>query len=128
MTKRRRRFTDQFKAKGALEALRGMERKTTILDAIALLLNPSNIIVLSDADYWQRKVEDEIVIQPVLALLAAGWSVATIWECALRKPEQVTVATDRLSVWLLNQFDTLELGDREVSAPTRGNEYLSSSS
>lgn len=92
--------------------------KTTILDAIALLLSPSNSFVLSYADYWQRKVENEFVIQPILALLAAGCSVATIWVCALRKPEQVTVGTDRLSVWLLNQLDTLELGDREVSAPT----------
>ncbi|MFC3119823.1 hypothetical protein [Jhaorihella thermophila] len=62
------------------------------------MLSPSNSIVLSDADYWQRKVEDEFVIQPILALLAAGWPVAMIWECALRKPEQVTVATDRLSL------------------------------
>ncbi|MBK8631911.1 MAG: hypothetical protein IPN84_17555, partial [Sphingomonadales bacterium] len=32
--------------------------KTTILEAIALLLNPTNASTLSDADYWQRKYED----------------------------------------------------------------------
>ena len=48
------------------------------------------------------------------ALLAAGWRVATIWNCALRKPEQVTVATARLSAWLLTETDNLELGEREV--------------
>lgn len=46
--------------------------KTTILDAIALLLSPSNSIVLSEADYWQRKVENEFVIQAVLALPASS--------------------------------------------------------
>lgn len=42
--------------------------KTTILEAIALLLNPSNAVVLSEADYWQRNVEAEFVIQAVVAL------------------------------------------------------------
>ncbi len=30
--------------------------KTTVLDAIALLLSPTNATVLSDADYWRRNV------------------------------------------------------------------------
>lgn len=42
--------------------------KSTILEAIALLLSPSNALVLSEADYWRRKVEDEFVIQAVVAL------------------------------------------------------------
>lgn len=42
--------------------------KSTILEAIALLLSPSNTLVLSEADFWQRKVEDEFVIQAVVAL------------------------------------------------------------
>lgn len=42
--------------------------KSTILEAIALLLSPSNALVLSEADYWRRKVEDEFVIQAVIAL------------------------------------------------------------
>jgi putative ATP-dependent endonuclease of OLD family len=42
--------------------------KTTILEAIALLLSPSSSVVVSEADYWQRKVEDEFVIQAVIAL------------------------------------------------------------
>ena len=46
--------------------------KTTILDAIALLLSSSNSIVLSEADYWQREVKDEFVIQAVLALPASS--------------------------------------------------------
>ena len=42
--------------------------KTTILEAIALLLSPSNTVVLSEADYWQRSVDAEFVIQAVIAL------------------------------------------------------------
>jgi putative ATP-dependent endonuclease of the OLD family len=46
--------------------------KTTILDAIALLLSPSNAIVLSEADYWQRKYDTEFVIQAVISLPASS--------------------------------------------------------
>jgi putative ATP-dependent endonuclease of OLD family len=46
--------------------------KSTILDAISLLLNPSNNIVLSEADYWLRKAENEFVIQAVVALPASS--------------------------------------------------------
>ncbi|MHB2168964.1 ATP-dependent nuclease [Alsobacter sp. R-9] len=42
--------------------------KSAILDAIALLLAPTNGSVLSDADYWQRKPEDEFVIESVIRL------------------------------------------------------------
>ena len=28
--------------------------KTTILEAIALLLNPSNAVTISESDYWER--------------------------------------------------------------------------
>lgn len=42
--------------------------KTTILEAIAVLFSPSNALVLSEADYWQRKVEDEFLIEAVVAL------------------------------------------------------------
>ncbi|MCY4373470.1 MAG: AAA family ATPase [Spirochaetaceae bacterium] len=42
--------------------------KTTILEAIGLLLSPANTVVLSEADYWQRNVDAEFVIQAVFAL------------------------------------------------------------
>lgn len=42
--------------------------KTTILEAIALLFNPSNSVVLSEADYWQRNTDEEFVIQAVISL------------------------------------------------------------
>ncbi len=42
--------------------------KTTILDAIGLLLNPTNSTVISDADYWKRAPEAEFIIEAVLRL------------------------------------------------------------
>jgi len=42
--------------------------KTTLLDAIALLLNPSTSYTLADSDYFERRVEDEFVIEAVMSL------------------------------------------------------------
>ena len=82
------------------------------------------------ADFWQAKFEANVARDSAVreVLLAAGWRVATIWECALRKPEQVSLATQRLSVWLVPETDTLELGEVEVSAPTGDGEDVGSSS
>ena len=42
--------------------------KTTILDAIALLLHPTNSTVLSDSDYFERDVAQGFEIEAVLSL------------------------------------------------------------
>ncbi len=42
--------------------------KSTILDAIALLLNPTNGATLSDADYWQRRHEEGFEIAAAMSL------------------------------------------------------------
>lgn len=42
--------------------------KSTILDAIAMLLSPTNGATLSDADYWQRRHEDGFEIAAVMTL------------------------------------------------------------
>lgn len=46
--------------------------KTTILDAIGLLLNPTNSMIVSDADYWKRDPEAEFIIEGVLRLPPAA--------------------------------------------------------
>ncbi|WP_263588680.1 ATP-dependent nuclease [Sphingopyxis sp. GC21] len=46
----------------------GDNGKTTILDAIGLLLSPTNTMVISDSDYWKRAPEHEFVIEAVLKL------------------------------------------------------------
>ena len=81
------------------------------------------------AEFWEVKFAANVARDSAAraALLEAGWRVATIWECALRKPEQVAVAADQLSTWLLSETETLELGEREVSPPTGEGEDVSSS-
>jgi len=73
------------------------------------------------AAFWQAKFDANIARDSAVrgALLAAGWRVATIWECALRKPEQVTFVTERLSAWLRTEAGVLELGEHEISSLTR---------
>lgn len=46
--------------------------KTTILDAIALLLSPTGTTGLSDTDYRLRQIGDEFVIEAVMSLLIDG--------------------------------------------------------
>lgn len=77
-----------------------------------------------DFECWSKIAQDSAVRA---ALLEACWRVATIWECALRKSENIAAAAEQLSTWLLSQTETLELGEREVSPPTREGEDVSSS-
>lgn len=42
--------------------------KTTILDAIGLLFNPTNSYTVLDADYYQRNVQAEFMIEAVMSL------------------------------------------------------------
>ncbi|MCZ8317217.1 MAG: AAA family ATPase [Silanimonas sp.] len=42
--------------------------KSTLLEAIALLLYPTNGFVLSDTDYFKRRVENELLIEAVMSL------------------------------------------------------------
>lgn len=71
--------------------------------------------------FWQAKFQANVARDNAVqeALLEAGWRVAIIWECALRKSEQIAAAVDRVSTWLLSETETLELGEREIVAPLR---------
>lgn len=46
--------------------------KTTILEAIALLLSPTNATTVSESDYWQRDSSQEFLIEAVIALSEAS--------------------------------------------------------
>ncbi len=69
-------------------------------------------------EFWQAKfsanVARDIAVRD--SLIETGWRVATMWECALRKPEQVEAVAEILSKWFRNGTDTIELGEREISA------------
>jgi DNA mismatch endonuclease, patch repair protein len=62
-------------------------------------------------EFWQAKFEANVARDSVVhrTLLEDGWRVATVWECALRKPDQVDVSAERLSTWLLSSKDIIEI-------------------
>jgi DNA mismatch endonuclease (patch repair protein) len=47
------------------------------------------------------------------ALVADGWRVATIWECALRKPQSVEQTIAAIEQWLLSEIRQLEMGEAD---------------
>ena len=73
---------------------------------------------ITRAEFWHAKFEANVARDSAVRreLLEVGWRVATIWECALRKPVQVDIAVDLLSTWLLSETNTLDVGEFEVSA------------
>jgi len=68
-------------------------------------------------EFWKAKFSANVVRDIAVrnSLLETGWRVATVWECALRKPEQVVATTKLLANWLHNGTDIIELGEWESS-------------
>jgi DNA mismatch endonuclease (patch repair protein) len=54
-------------------------------------------------------------------LLGEGWRVATVWECALRRPNLVNATADHLSAWLRSNELQLQIGDDVASSDIRTN-------
>jgi len=73
--------------------------KTTILDAIGLLLSPTNSTILSESDYWCRQIDTDFVIEAVISL-PAGTGVSEQnkmswpWEWDGKEPQPPTIASD----------------------------------
>lgn len=63
-------------------------------------------------EFWQAKFDANVARDRDVQdkLLVAGWRVATVWECKLRKPEQIKEATDLLSEWLLGGQNEVNIG------------------
>lgn len=57
-------------------------------------------------EFWRTKIESNMTRDAAAeaALLASGWRVLTIWECALRGRTRlpVEIVLDRASEWLVN--------------------------
>jgi DNA mismatch endonuclease (patch repair protein) len=67
-------------------------------------------------EFWQAKFDanrtrDRKVLQ---ALLEEGWRVATIWECALRKPATVTAVCEKLVAWMTGTDSVIEVGEEDI--------------
>jgi DNA mismatch endonuclease (patch repair protein) len=48
------------------------------------------------------------------ALMADGWRMATMWECALRKPNHVTATCAALVSWLATCAPSIEIGEADI--------------
>ncbi|MGO4673324.1 very short patch repair endonuclease [Bosea sp. 2YAB26] len=68
--------------------------------------------------FWRTKFEANIARDSIVraALKGSGWRVATVWECALRKPEQVEASSHILAQWLVSGSAELELGRADLTA------------
>lgn len=68
-------------------------------------------------DFWREKLEANVERdrRAIDALLASGWRVLTVWECALRGPARLTHAEvcDQAASWITSlQSYLLEIPDR----------------
>ncbi|PLL10126.1 very short patch repair endonuclease [Tabrizicola sp. TH137] len=67
-------------------------------------------------EFWRAKFDANAARDSAVrtSLLEEGWRVATVWECALRKPEQVAASTESLSIWLRTEELQIEIGDNNA--------------
>ncbi len=72
-------------------------------------------------EFWQAKFNANVARDSSVrtALLESGWRVVTVWECALRKPEQVEQTTESLAVWLIGKASGIEIGESEFVCDTK---------
>ncbi|WP_085885858.1 very short patch repair endonuclease [Oceanibacterium hippocampi] len=66
-------------------------------------------------DFWQEKFEANVARDEAVLgrLLEDGWRAATVWECALRKTNQVNATADLLSAWLRSNELRLQIGNED---------------
>jgi DNA mismatch endonuclease (patch repair protein) len=71
-------------------------------------------------EFWEAKIERnrENDRRALAALRAAGWRVATVWECAMRGPGALSDATltGSLARWLRGKAPTLDIRGRWQAA------------
>lgn len=63
-------------------------------------------------DFWQEKFASNVDRdrRNIAALLADGWRVAVVWECALRKSGSPQSAAVEIATWLDGKSECLEVG------------------
>lgn len=69
-------------------------------------------------EFWQAKFDANVARDRSVhdQLLDAGWRVATVWECALRRPEETTLAANLLAAWLRSSAAEIQIGNADVIA------------
>ncbi len=67
-------------------------------------------------EFWQAKFDANVARDRSVrvTLLHGGWRVATIWECALRRTDQIDATTESLAAWLRLSAREIEIGKRSA--------------
>ncbi|PKM14559.1 MAG: very short patch repair endonuclease [Gammaproteobacteria bacterium HGW-Gammaproteobacteria-2] len=62
-------------------------------------------------EFWQAKFDENTRRDREVQQLITkqGWRLATVWECALKRSEQVTAVTDLLAGWLPGSSPIIEI-------------------
>ncbi|KAA9009700.1 very short patch repair endonuclease [Histidinibacterium aquaticum] len=68
-------------------------------------------------EFWRKKFQANVARDEAVRekLLEDCWRLATVWECTLRKPDQVMATADLLSAWLRSNELQLQIGDKDGS-------------
>lgn len=63
-------------------------------------------------EFWRAKFDANVARDNAVRtrLLQDGWRVATVWECALRKPERLNDVVRTFEEWLLGTEGQIEIG------------------
>jgi DNA mismatch endonuclease (patch repair protein) len=66
-------------------------------------------------EFWKAKFEANVRRDRAVqtTLMDAGWRVAKVWECTLRKQDQVAASVEVLSAWLNSNDEQLEIGQED---------------
>lgn len=67
-------------------------------------------------EFWQAKFAANVARDAAIQghLKETGWRVATVWECSLRKTEQLAATIEILRAWLLSDDRQLEIGEKDI--------------
>lgn len=77
----------------------------------------------SNSEFWSEKIghNRERDARDMLALIAAGWRVCIVWECATRKAtREKTSLVGVLSAWIKGNDNFIELYDPEATRQDAG--------
>jgi len=75
----------------------------------------------SNAEFWSQKLENNRArdLRKTDELLASGWRVLVVWECATRLRELRATLQAELSDWILSDFGTGEIPRAPLPPVTR---------
>lgn len=67
-------------------------------------------------EFWRAKFTANVARDAAVRdkLLKDGWRIATVWECALRKSDQMNTSANLLSAWLRSGERQIEIGEEEA--------------